>query len=85
MPLQDGTPRRPYDGPRDSQGNRPRTSASWAIILTIVFAVFGIAAVVSAMNGWNDDQTVTNAPANTPPSVQQPETTPAVNGEPAQK
>lgn len=83
MPPEDRMPRRPYDGPRDSQGNRPRTSASWAIMLTVTVMVFGIAALVSAMNGWNDEQSVTNAPANTPPSVQQPETTPPVNQEPA--
>ena len=79
MALQDGTPRRPYDGPRDSQGNRPRTSASWAIILTAALVVFVVAAITSALIGGDDEQSVTNAPANTPPSVQ-----PAVKGEPAQ-
>jgi hypothetical protein len=44
-----------------------------------------VAVLVSAIGFFSGGQnTVTNAPASTPPSVQQPDTTPPANPEPSQ-
>jgi hypothetical protein len=78
MALQDGTPR--VAEPRNSQGDRPRPSMrAVAIIAFLIFLCVGLFAVFLL-----DDQQVTNAPANTPPSTQQPNAAPPVNPAPAQ-
>lgn len=81
MPLQDGTPRERYNETRNSQGRPTTRGINWSVVLPVALAV---ALLISALGFFLDGKsTVTNAPANTPPSVQQPDTTPPVNGQPA--
>ena len=58
-------------------------SVSWALIGFFAFVGLLIAAFISSLDGGPASQSVTNAPANTPSSVQQPDTTPSPNEEPA--
>ena len=79
MPLQDGTPREPYNEPRDSQGRPAAKALNWSIVLPVALAV---ALLISALGFFLEGKsTVTNVPANTPPSVQQPDTSPPANGQ----
>jgi hypothetical protein len=82
MALQDGTRREPYNEPRDSHGRPAAKGINWSIVVPVALVV---ALLVSAIGFFFGGQnTVINAPASTPPSVQQPDTTPPANPEPSQ-
>jgi len=77
MALRDGTPRE-----RDAlerHAAKPRMSSVFIVVLLFVAL---IAAVLSAF--YREERAVTNAPANTPPSTQQPDTTPPINQAPSE-
>jgi ABC-type glycerol-3-phosphate transport system permease component len=74
MTLQDGTPRETYREPRNAQGDRPRPLMNTSIVSTIVVLLFLIVGMFAAFYLSNNQ--VTNAPANTPTSAQQPSATP---------
>jgi hypothetical protein len=84
MPLQDGTPRVQYNEPRDSQG-RPTTGGFY---WPIAFTVAAIVVLLVILTGFFSDGEVgnsrVNAPSSTPPSVQQPDTSPPVDQNPSQ-
>ena len=82
MALQDGTPRESYVEPRNTQGDRPRPPMSTSVVTAIVFLLFLLVGLAAAF--VLDNQRVTNAPASTPPSTQQPSAAPPVNPAPAQ-
>jgi hypothetical protein len=82
MALQDGTQREPYNEPRDSYGRPSSKGINWSIVVPVALVV---ALLVSAIGFFSGGQhTLTNAPVSTPPSVQQPDTTPPASPKPAQ-
>lgn len=83
MTLKDGTPRRPYDGPRDAYGRRPAWSLNWKVVALILVAVAVLALLTSSFDS-GPKRSVDNAPAAPPPSVQAPDTTPPVNQNPSE-
>jgi hypothetical protein len=71
---------------RGQESNHDRPNGylpTWSVILAVGFIVALLWALFSAYQGSND-RGVTNAPAGTPQSVQQPDTTPPTNSNPAQ-
>lgn len=82
MTLHDGTPRETYNEHRNIKGDRPRPPMSTSIVSTII-VLFVLLVGLAASSYLNDSQ-VTNAPANTPTSSQQPSTPPTASQAPAQ-
>ncbi len=81
MAIQDGTPREPYTGPRNTQGDRPSPPMRTGLVSTIVVLTIILLGLVATF--YEGKREVTNAPAGTPPSIQQPDTTPPANQTPS--
>lgn len=83
MTLHDGTPRERYTDPRNAHGDRPPSGTRWGTAGIVIVAIVALLALATAL--LPDRREVTNAPADAPPSTQQPDATPPTNQEPAGK
>lgn len=76
-------PRVRNDEPRDGPRRPAVTGINWSVALPVAVLVALLITFVTDLIGNEGGTSGVNAPSSTPPSVQQPDTSPSVNQDPA--